>query len=214
MKRPVRIYQERLAQELITHLQERSFAAFFVATAEEARQQVLGLLPEEGSVYRCGSMTIEELGIWEEIARLPGLSIINPFQEGLTADENLERRRRGLTADLLICSCNAITLDGRLVNVDGTGNRVAAMIFGTGKVIIVAGMNKVVPDLESAFSRIRHYAAPINCIRVRARTPCTRTGLCSDCRGPERRCNKWSIIEGSKFPGRIHIILVGEHLGY
>jgi hypothetical protein len=115
---------------------------------------------------------------------------------------------------IMIAGTNAITLDGRLVNLDGMGNRVAAMAFGPKKVILVAGMNKVAPDLESAMARVKHYAAPVNNIRYGLKNPCVETGLCSDCRTPQRICNMWSIIEGHMIEGRIHVKLVGEFLGY
>ena len=101
-----------------------------------------------------------------------------------------------------------------LVNLDGTGNRVAAMIFGPKKVILAVGMNKVVTDLEAARERIKRYAAPVNARRVGYKTPCAQTGVCSDCSSPQRICNAWSIIEGQPVPGRIHVVLIGEDLGY
>jgi hypothetical protein len=114
----------------------------------------------------------------------------------------------------MIASSNAITLDGRLVNLDGMGNRVAAMAFGPKKVILLVGMNKVVPDLESAMARVKHYAAPVNNIRLAYKNPCTETGLCSDCKTPQRICNMWSIIEGHMIQNRVHVKLIGESLGY
>ena len=109
---------------------------------------------------------------------------------------------------------NALTLDGKLVNLDGLGNRVAAMCCGPKKVILVVGMNKVTPDLDSAIARVKHHAAPINAIRLSRATPCVETGLCYDCKSPERICNMWSIIEGHLLENRIHVKLVGEDLGY
>jgi hypothetical protein len=94
------------------------------------------------------------------------------------------------------------------------GNRVAAMAFGPKKVILVVGMNKVAPDLDSAIARVKHYAAPVNSIRLGIQTPCVQTGLCADCKSPQRICNIWSIIEGSMVKDRIHVKLVGENLGY
>ena len=120
----------------------------------------------------------------------------------------------GFDADIMITSTNAITLDGKLVNLDGLGNRVAAMIFGPQKVILVVGMNKVVPDLESAMARVKHYSAPVNAVRMNIKTPCAESGICSDCKTPARFCNIWSIIEGQRIKGRIHVKLVGEDLGY
>ena len=136
------------------------------------------------------------------------ITLINKPEEGL------ELRRQGLAADVMIASSNAITLDGRLVNLDGMGNRVASMAFGPKKVILLVGMNKVAPDLESAMARVKHRAAPINNIRYGLKNPCVETGLCSDCKTPQRICNMWSIIEGHMIQNRIHVKLIGENLGY
>ena len=184
------------------------------ATAAQARGEILSMIPKGALVYRCGSMTAETMGLWEEMARLPGIEIIDPYLAGITPEEGLELRRKGMTADIMIASSNAITLDGKLVNLDGMGNRVAAMAFGPRKVILVVGINKVAPDLESAIARVKHYAAPVNAARVGIDTPCVETGLCSDCKSPQRICNMWSIIEGHKIKDRIHVMLVGENLGY
>jgi hypothetical protein len=142
------------------------------------------------------------------------VNIIDPFKRGLTPHESLAERHRGGNADVMIASSNAITLDGRLVNLDGLGNRVAAMMFGPEKVILVVGMNKVAPDLDCAIARVKHYAAPVNAIRIGVEAPCMANGLCADCRSAQRVCNMWSIIEGSRIRGRIHVKLVGESLGY
>lgn len=138
---------------------------------------------------------------------------------GLTPQEGDARRRRGLTADIMVSSCNAVTLDGRLINLDGTGNRVAGMIFGPRKVILVVGMNKIVSDLDSAMDRVRDFAAPMNNLRLNAlnpahEPPCTKDGHCHRCASAQKICNAWSIIEGQRDEGRIHVVLVGEDLGY
>ena len=162
---------------------------------------------------RCGSMSLVEMGLWEKLAKT-GVKVIDPFTPGLTPEESYARLRQGLLADYLITSSNALTMDGKLVNLDATGNRVAAMCFGPEKVILAVGLNKVTPDLESAMARIKQLAAPINAIRLNRETPCAETGRCADCHSPARLCNLWSIIEGHRFENRIHVKLVGEDLGY
>jgi hypothetical protein len=152
--------------------------------------------------------------LWEELAKKPGVEVIDPFTPGLTPEESYARLRQGLLTDFMITSSNALTLDGKLVNLDATGNRVAAMCFGPEKVILVVGLNKVAPDLDSVLARVKHLAAPINAIRLNKETPCVETGLCLDCRSPARICNVWSIIEGQRFEHRLHVKLVGEDLGY
>ncbi len=207
-------WNERTAQQIIQNLEKRRMEGSYAATAAQAIEEVLAMIPHGASVYRCGSITTTSMGLWKRIAALPKVDIIDPFQPGLTPQESLAVRRRGLDADVMIASSNAITLDGRLVNLDGLGNRVAAMMFGPEKVILVVGMNKVVPDLDSAIARVKHYAAPVNAIRIGVEAPCTANGLCTDCRSAERVCNMWSIIEGHRKRGRIHVKLVGEALGY
>ena len=159
-------------------------------------------------------MTAVGMDLWKEIANLPSVEVIDPYEPGISPEEGLDRGRRGMTADVMIASTNAITLDGRLVNLDGMGNRVAAMTFGPTKVILVVGLNKVVPNLESAMARVKHYGGPVNAIRLSVNTPCVETGLCLDCSSPQRICNMWSIIEGHMIKGRIHVKLIGENLGY
>jgi hypothetical protein len=207
-------YREKLAEHLIKHLTKRRMEASYAPTAAQARDEVVAMIPAGCTVSRCGSMSLVEMGLWEELAQKPGVQVIDPFIPGLTPEEAYARRRQGLLADWMISSTNALTMDGRLVNLDATGNRVAAMCFGPEKVIVVAGLNKVTPDLDSAFARVKHHAAPINAIRANMPTPCAETGICQDCKSPKRICNMWSIIEGHLIENRIHVKLVGEDLGY
>ena len=208
------VWNEKVAAKIIKNLEKRRMAGSYAATAAQAKDEVLEMIPEGATVFRCGSMTVGGLGLWEAIAVIPGVNLIDPYRPELSREEGLEFRRQGLLSDVMVASTNAITLDGRLVNLAGMGNRVAAMAFGPKKVILVVGMNKVAPDLESAIARVKHYAAPINNIRYGLKNPCVETGLCSDCRSPQRICNMWSTIEGHMIEGRIHVKLVGEFLGY
>jgi hypothetical protein len=208
------VWNEKAAKDIIRHLEKRRMEGSYALTAGQAREEILRMIPKGAKVFRCGSMTAAGMGLWEAIARLPEVELIDPYQAGITREDGLELRRRGMTADVMIASTNAITLDGKLVNLDGMGNRVAAMAFGPTKVILVVGMNKVAPDLDSAIARVKHYAAPVNAVRLGVSTPCVETGLCSDCRSSQRICNMWSIIEGHMVKDRIHVKLVLENLGY
>ena len=207
-------WNEKVARTIIKNLEKRRMAGSYTAVANQARDEVVEMIPPGSTVFRCGSMTAVGMGLWEAIANLPEVNLIDPYRPELSPEEGLELRRQGLTADVMIASTNAITLDGKLVNLDGMGNRVAAMAFGPKKVILVVGMNKVAPDLESAVARVKHYAAPVNAIRFGVKTPCVENGLCSDCKSPQRICNMWSTIEGHMIKDRIHVKLVGENLGY
>ncbi len=207
-------WNEQAAQKIILQLGKRGMEGSYAANAAQARDEVIAMIPRGSKVYRCGSMTAVSMDLWPRIARIPGVEVIDPFAPGLSFEDSLEPRRKGLLADVMITSTNAITLDGKLVNLDGLGNRVAAMIFGPQKVILIVGMNKVVPDVETAMSRIKHYSGPVNAIRMNIQTPCAENGICVDCNAPARICNIWTIIERQRIKGRIHVKLVGEDLGY
>ena len=208
------VWNEKVAEKIIKNLEKRRMGGSYAASVAAAKEEVLAMIPQGSTVFRCGSMTAGGMGLWAAITAIPGVNLIDPYHPELSPEEGLELRRQGMTADVMIASTNAITLDGKLVNLDGMGNRVAAMAFGPKKVILVVGMNKVAPDLESAVARVKHYAAPVNNIRFGLKNPCVETGLCADCKSPQRICNMWSTIEGHMIKDRIHVKLVGENLGY
>jgi hypothetical protein len=208
------VWNEKVAKDIIGHLTKKRMEASYAATVGRAREEILAMIPKGTTVFRCGSMTAGGMGLWEAIPKLPEVKLIDPYRPELSREEGLEQRRQGMTADVMIASVNAITLDGKLVNLDAIGNRVAAMAFGPKKVILVVGINKVASDLDSAVARVKHYAAPVNAIRLGIPTPCVETGLCADCKSSQRICNIWSIIEGHMIQNRIHVKLVGENLGY
>jgi hypothetical protein len=214
MDEPQKIYRARLAEALIKNLSKRRMAASFAPTAAQAREEIVAMIPAGATVSRAGSMSLVEMGLWGALASKAEVKVIDPFRPGLPPEEVYALRRQSLLADYMITSTNALTLDGRLVNLDATGNRVAGMCFGPEKVIVVAGLNKVAPDLGVAIARVKHHAAPINAIRAGMATPCAEDGLCHECRSPSRICNMWSIIEGHIIKDRIHVKLVGEDLGY
>ena len=194
-------WNAQVAGKIIEQLEKRGMEGSYAVSAAQAREEIIAMIPKGSKVYRCGSMTTVHMDLWQGIAKIPGVEIIDPFQPGLSFEDSLEPRRKGLLADVMITSTNAITLDGKLVNLDGLGNRVAAMIFGPQKVILVVGMNKVVPDVDSAISRTKHYSGPVNAMRMNIKTPCVENGICSDCKTPARICNIWTIIEGQRIKG-------------
>lgn len=218
MDAPVLLQREKLSAHLIKQLAQRRIAASYCKTAQDAKAEVLGLIPEAASVLRCGSESVVGLGLWEAIAAKPGVSVLNPYVPGLTPEQAFDIRRKGFMADVLVTSTNALTLDGRLVNLDGGCSRVAPMLFGPRKVVLLVGMNKVVGDLEAAYSRIRTIAAPANNMRLAGplglKNPCVEDGRCHNCRSETKICNAWVVIEGSSVKDRIHVVLVGEDLGY
>ena len=192
-------------------MKKRGFEAYYVSTAEEAREKALELIPENSVVSWGGSMTIDEIGLKQAVIDR-GCTVINR-DEAESPEERMELMRKALTCDVFLMSANAISEDGQLVNIDGNGNRVAALCFGPKEVIVAAGMNKVAGNLEEAYARARKFAAPVNAQRFNLATPCGKTGLCADCLSPECICSQMVVTRRAS-GGRIKVILVGADLGF
>lgn len=191
-------------------MNKRGFEAYYVSTAEEAKAKALELIPEGSVVSWGGSATVDQIGLKEEV--LNKFSVINR-DAAKSPEERMELMRQALTSDVFLMSANAITEDGELVNIDGNGNRVAALCFGPKEVIVVAGMNKVVKSLEDAWDRARNYAAPVNAQRFDLPNPCGKNGQCANCKSPSCICTHLVVTRMGK-NGRIKVILVGEELGF
>lgn len=204
---------DALSAKAIEALTKNNFSSSYVKTKQEAAEKVLSLIPAGATIGVGGSWTITELGVLEELEKR-GHTIYNHNLSGLPADVIMSYRRSELTCDVFLCSANALTLDGKLVNVDGVGNRVAAMIFGPKQVIVVAGVNKIVRNVEEAEKRIEMLAAPLNNKRLSRPNPCTTSGMCMDCQGPTRICNITTIIRKRPPATPMEIIVVGEELGF
>jgi len=170
-------------------------------------------VPEGATVGAGGSWTLKQLGILDKLAER-GNTVFDHNRPGISAAEAMELRRRQMTSDVFLTGTNAVTVDGKLVNTDAAGNRVAAMIFGPKKVIIVAGVNKIVRDLDEAENRIKYYAAPINNKRLGRPNPCVTTGECMDCQGPTRICNVTTVMSKKPMATDVTVIIVGEDLGF
>ncbi|HSQ34553.1 MAG TPA: lactate utilization protein, partial [Candidatus Binatia bacterium] len=203
------------AAGIVKNLKIRGMDAFFCETSAQAVEEICRMVSPGSLVGLGGSETIIESGLLDALRRLD-IRLLDRYKEGTSREEIDAMRRQGLLADIFICSSNAITADGRLVNIDGTGNRVAALIYGPKKVIVIAGANKIAPDLETAVARVKNIAAPANSLRVNVETPCSHTGFCQDphCHPPRRICCQLVVTEASTIPGRITVVLVGESLGY
>jgi len=159
-----------------------------------------------------GSVTIQSLGLRQNILEKGGTIIDHSL--GINKEDTFRLMREELTSDLYLCSTNAITLDGHLYNVDGAGNRIAAMTFGPHKVIIVVGINKIVIDEAAALQRIKLIAAPLNNKRLNLNNPCVVSGVCTECNSKSRICRAYSVIKRKPLRSDISIIIVGENLGY
>ncbi len=203
---------ERLAKTIIKNLQRRHMEAFYCPTAEDAVRQVSELIDDGSSVTWGGTMTVRDLGIPDVLKNRGTLEVIDR-DLAETAEEKQAAYLRAFSADVYLTSANALSEDGVIVNIDGNGNRVAAITWGPKKVIIVIGLNKVAQTVEAALSRARGTASPINAARFDIKTPCQIDGVCHNCNSPESICNYIHFLRNSP-KGRHVVVLVGENLGY
>jgi hypothetical protein len=210
---PLQIDYEHKAAAIISHLEKRRMGGTYFPTAKEA----VDFLNEQIAAGTCvsfgGSMTLSETGILELLRSRSDITLLDRDNVS-SSEEKEELFRKSFYADTYLMSTNAITMDGQLVNIDGTGNRVSALIFGPKKVFLVTGMNKVTRTLDEALDRVHQIASPPNCIRLNRDTPCAKTGACANCLSEDCICNQTVITRRSGIAGRIHVILIGESYGY
>jgi len=203
---------ERLAKTLIKNLQRRHIEGFYCPTAEEAVRKVSELIEDGNSVTWGGTMTVRDLGIPEALKKRGTLEVLDRDLV-VTPEEKQAMYLRAFSVDVYLSSANAISEDGVIVNIDGNGNRVAAITWGPKKVIFVIGLNKVAQTVEAALARARSTASPINAARFDIKTPCQVDGVCHNCNSIDSICNYVHFLRNSP-QGRHTVILVGENLGY
>ena len=211
MLEPKKKMYDKSGPRVAAALHKRNMEGYYCSTADEAVEKVLELIPAGDVVSWGGVATVDELGIKERL-RHRGQPVIDR-DTARTPEERMAMLHQALTCDTFLMSSNAISEDGQLVNIDGMGNRVAALRFGPKQVIVVAGMNKVAADLDGAIARARHIAAPANAQRFNGKTPCSANGQCADCTSPDCICARMVVTRFCKVPGRIKVVLVGEELG-
>ncbi len=211
MATPREIYYEKRGTQLVKNLQGRHFEAYYCANRQEALEKALELIPEGASVGWGGAMSAEQIGLMDAVRK----GNYRPLDRSTckTQEEKDLVARESMFADVFLTGANALSIDGQMVNIDGTGNRVAATIYGPKTVLVIAGMNKVCDSLEDAFRRARTVAAPMNKQRFSNATPCAVTGTCADCKAEGCICNQIVITRHCRPAGRIKFILVGEDLG-
>ena len=201
---------ELLAQKVIKGLKSRNMEGYYAASREEALSVALGLIEAGSTVTMGGGESVHAIG-------LPAVIKDSPDYEFIDRDAYEDKRAAMLAAydaDVFLSSANAITEDGIMVNIDGNANRVSAIAQGPKKVVFIVGMNKVCDDLDGAMKRARNVAAPINTQRFGLNTPCSKTGSCMDCKSPDTICCQFLITRYSRHAGRIHVVLVNDHLGF
>lgn len=201
-----------LAKKVIDGLKSRNMSGYYAETREEALTKALELIPEGSSIGWGGSISVGEIGLRDAVIK----GNYQVFNRDIckTPEEKREIELKIFGADYFLCSSNAVTEDGILVNIDGNSNRIAAIAYGPKKVIMVVGMNKVTKDFDSALSRARNIAAPINAQRFPLDTPCRKNGSCVNCKSSDTICCEFLVTRYSRHKDRFHIILVNDDLGY
>lgn len=201
-----------LSDKIIKGLESRNMNGYFAETKEEALQKALELIPEGASIAWGGSMSIQEIGLKQAV--IDGNYVVYNRDLCTTPEEKRDIELKTFGADYFLCSSNAISEDGILVNIDGNANRVAAIAYGPLHVIMIVGMNKVAKDEEAAMVRARNVAAPINTQRFPLTLPCKVNGSCANCKSKDTICCQFLTTRYSRHAGRIHVILVNENLGF
>ena len=204
-------------EKTLSNLRANNFDAKFAQSGTAAKEIILNSIPDDALVGVADSAAIRQIGVLEALRR-KGIRVLDPFSRELTTDpaktavrDNISRQL--FSCDVLLVGTNAVTMDGKLVNIDGVGNRVAAMIFGPRKVFIVVGRNKIVKDVDEALYRIKNVIAPVHAKTKQFATPCAQTGKCSNCSAPKRICNVVTIMEKRPWRTDISVVLINEDLG-
>lgn len=208
MSAEMELFYEKQGKLLIKNLQSRHFEAYYCHTRQEALETALSLIPEGSSVGWGGAISAQQIGLMDALKAGNYRTIDRD-----TVEDRDAAMHACLNADVFLTGANALSLDGQMVNIDGTGNRVAAIAYGPKSVIVIAGMNKVAPTLQDAISRARNVAAPLNQQRFLLDAPCSHTASCSDCKSIGCICNQILITRHCR-EGRIKFVLVGEELGF
>ena len=205
-------YYKNLANTVLKGFEKRFMEGYYCESVEEAKKLALSFVSEGSKVSFGGSVTLDETGVLAELRAREDITLFDRAT-ATTPEENKKIMHDALSCDYYFMSSNAITVDGELVNIDGNGNRVAALIYGPDNVIILAGMNKIVKTVEEGISRTRNVASPQNCIRLNKDTPCKINGICGNCL-KDTICDQIVITRASRVPKRIKVILIGEDLGF
>lgn len=204
---------EQKIRRTIEAINKNNMNGYYVKDRDELRRLIEDIVDKDSIVACGGSMTLFETGVIAHL-RSGRYNFLDRYKDGITIEEVVNTYKEAFLADAYFTSSNAVTENGELYNVDGNGNRVAAMLYGPEKVIIICGVNKIVKDVEEAIKRNRECSAPINAKRLNKQTPCTKVGYCMDCNSKDRICNEYTLIKRQNRKDRMHIIFLNEDLGY
>lgn len=214
MDKNVRFTIDKKIEKTIENLKKNKMEAYYARSSSDAVKIALELMDKGDTVTCGGSMSLYECGLIDAVKNSGDYTFLDRSREGITPEEVQKLYRDAFSCDTYLVSSNAITENGELFNVDGNSNRVAAMLFGPKKVIVIAGYNKIVPDIDHAIERLKTVAAPANAKRLNCQTPCAVTGACMDCHGDARICCNYVVMAQQRQHNRVKVILVGEELGY
>jgi len=206
-------HTETMGKKVVEAFIKNDFDAVYFSTLGEAASFIMDHVKTGTKVGFGGSMTINKMGIQDKVKAIGGI-VIDHGDPSFTPEERIDVARQELLSDVFLCSSNAVTLDGTLVNIDALGNRVGAMTFGPKKVIIVVSVNKICKDEQVAFARLEGVVAPMNNKRLNRPNPCTRTGVCMDCQGPTRICRIYSVIRKKPSATDVSVVVIGENAGF
>jgi len=216
MEKPIDNFWKLKLENVREALELNNFEVFIADNTKEASKIVLEkIIPsiDIKSISWGGSMTFVGTGLYDNLKDRKDIEVLDTYDKSLSDDEKTQLRREALITDLFITGTNAVTEDGCLVNLDMIGNRVGALTFGPKNVLVLTGRNKIVLDIEAGMDRIKDYVAPTNAIRLDMKTPCIKTGVCSECNSSARICNSWTITQKSFPKKRTKIVLINEDLG-
>lgn len=197
----------------IEALKKNNIEGIFLENETEIFSFLKSLLKENSTIGFGGSKTLEQLGILDFL-REGNYNLLDRARPDLSSEEIEKILKECFFADYYFSSSNAITENGEIYNVDGNGNRVAAITYGPKKVFLIVGVNKIVKNVEEAIERNRNISAPANCIRLKRNTPCSKIGYCVECRAEDRICNTYVLMKHQRFKDRITVIFLNKSLGY
>lgn len=200
--------------ETIKNLKKNNIRGYYISGCDELQSLLDGLIPGNSSVGCGDSITLEELGVFDYLRQRTDLLFYDKHRIELTGEQKREIYLNNFRADVFISGANAVTVTGEIINIDGNGSRVAPIIYGPKKIILIAGTNKLTKDDDTGWDRVRQTAAPLDAKRLGKNTPCTKTGTCTDCSSKDRICNTFVKIARQFDPERIHLILVEGNYGY
>ena len=210
---PLQTHHAQIAEHMIKQLKKRNMEGFFCKTCEEAQTLVSSLIAPNTSVSFGGSVTLTQTGILTALEARNDLTILDR-SKAQSPEEIQDIYRKAFYCDTYLMSSNAITRDGELINIDGNGNRAAALMYGPSQVVVIVGINKICFSLEEVLCRAQNTAAPANCLRLKKQTPCAATGDCRNCQSPDCICAQTVITRRSLIPGRIKVVLLDGNWGY